>query len=360
MKKTILVTLLILVVSLLTNAQDTKLYQTKYTLEPQGLVYYRLPDNFKFSNAYAKERYTKLESLLNTYMGFVKLDTAIAGFTYTNSDNYYNNAETYISMAMLGDKTINRDVYSDEIKWYKKYNSDKLLRYKAIKDSIAIENHAKRKEQERIEDSIQTAVISKKQENDNQTTNYYADKSNPYGKLENNLNGISYDYRLRSFTTFRGLDINFCSIRFDGYLQSEFGLAYKNSSQTVTSRTTRFVPKVSSGNEYILVKYNFQNQKNILGYIQTEDSTYNIVTSVEITGTKNLIINLFLNFWQPLQTKIGGYKIGEVASKEFYSDRVALIGVSASIAKISIQKGNMSMDYFKTFGINAPKNTKTN
>jgi hypothetical protein len=357
MKKTLLLTSLLLTVFIFSNAQDPKLYQTKYTLEPQGLTYYRLPDNFKFSNSYAKERYMKLENLLNTYMGFVKLDTAINGFTYTNSDNYYINAETYISMAMIADKNINRDVYNDELKWYKKYNSDKLSRYKEIKDSLSLVAQTKRKEEKRIEDSIQSAT-SPKQRDKEQSSNFYADKSNPYGKLENNLNGISYDYGLRSFTTFRGLDINFCSMRFDGYLQSDFGLAYKNSSQTPTSRTTRFVPKVSNGNEYILVKYNFQNQKNILGYIQTEDSTYDIVTSVEITGTKNLIIDLFLNFWQPLKTKIGGYKIGEIASKEFYSDRVLLIGLSSSAAKISIQKGNMSMNYYKTFGINAPKNSK--
>jgi hypothetical protein len=324
MKKTILLTLLILTVFIFSNAQDPKLYQTKYTLEPQGLTYYRLPDNFNFSNSYAKERYMKLENLLNAYMSFVKLDTAINGFTYTNSDNYYNNAETYISMAMIADKNINRDVYNDELKWYKKYNSDKLSRYKAIKDSLSLVAQTKREEEIRIEDSIQSATGTKQSDRE-QSSNFYADKSNPYGKLENNLNGISYSYGLRSFTTFRGLDINFCSTRFDGYLQNEFGLAYKSSSQTLTSRTIRFVPKVSSGNEYVLVKYNFQNQKNILGYIQTEDSTYDIVTNVEIIGTKNLIIDLFLTFWKPLQTKIGGYKIGEVASKEFYSDRVLLL-----------------------------------
>lgn len=183
----------------------------------------------------------------------------------------------------------------------------------------------------------------------------YADKTNPYRKLAQSLDGIGQSDGVRNFTTFRGLDVNFCNTRFSVYLQTNFALSYKSSVDTKTTTLIKYVPRVSSGSQYINVKYTFQNRKDILGYMKTEDGTYNIVTGVEITGSKALIVNLFLMYWKPLQTTIGGYKIGEVASKQFYSDKVSLIGITASTAKITIQQGNTTMDYNATYGINAPK-----
>ncbi len=186
----------------------------------------------------------------------------------------------------------------------------------------------------------------------------YADTTRPYEKLENNLDGISYNCRIRSFTTFRGLDMNFSQMRFSGYLQSEYGLAYKSSSNGKNVLTLKFVPKVSTGNEYVITKYFFTNRKDILGCYRTENNTYDIIDNVEIIGTKNLIVDIFLKFWCPIKTVVRGYKIGEVAFKEFYSDRIVLMGISASTAKIVIKKGNMTIDYYSAFGIGAPKKLK--
>jgi|GEM_PF-4135904 len=183
----------------------------------------------------------------------------------------------------------------------------------------------------------------------------YADKTNPYAKLEQSLNGIGNASYVRDFTTFRGLDFNFSQARFSAYLQDQFNLTYIKSVDSKNAISIQFKPKVTTSNEYMNVKYVFENRKDLLGYYKTEDNTYKILTSVEITGTKKMIIDLFLSYWKPLQTTLGIYKIGEVANKEFWNDKIVLYGLSATLAKIAIQKGNTTMDYYKTFGVNAPK-----
>ncbi len=191
------------------------------------------------------------------------------------------------------------------------------------------------------------------------TDSLYADKAKPYLTLQNNLDIIAFDCGNRDFTTFIGLDINFSQMRISSYLQDEFGWTYKSDKYAGKTFTVRFVPKATSKNEFIEAKYFYTNRADILGYYKTEDNTYDLIDKVEITGTKGNIIELFLKYWCPIKTTLGAYKIGEIAFKEFYSDRVTLVGISANVSKIVIGKSNATMDYYKTFGVNAPKAPKS-
>ena len=83
----------------------------------------------------------------------------------------------------------------------------------------------------------------------------------------------------------------------------------------------------------------------------TDDGMCNIITKCEITGSADLIINLFLSYW-PQKIKLGGYNQGEIAHFQLMGDRVAIFGISApNIYKIIISEDNVHFDYYSTFNI---------
>ncbi len=176
------------------------------------------------------------------------------------------------------------------------------------------------------------------------------EKDNPYDLLERSL--YAFSKTNRDLAVFRKTDYNYCSPRLSSYLQSNMGLSSKDFKISKTEVTEKFIPKVSNGNEYLTVKY-FVTTRNDIAGIYSSDEVM-IVDSLEITGTANIVIKLFLNYWSQ-GVKIGGYKQGDIAFKEILADYITISGINPNLYKIKITKGNMDIDYETTYGINKKK-----
>jgi hypothetical protein len=173
-------------------------------------------------------------------------------------------------------------------------------------------------------------------------------KEKPYDVLRRSLLGVSKN---PNFTVFRNVDYNFANSSFTWYLQEEMRLASKADTSTNTLITETYIPKASSKKEYLKVSYHITIKHNIEGLYSSDD--VNIIDSVEIVGTSNLVIDLFVNYWNDKIT-IGGNKTGEIASRQFFGDHVSLIKMPNNLCKILISKGNMDVNYETTYGINKP------
>jgi len=174
----------------------------------------------------------------------------------------------------------------------------------------------------------------------------------PYDKLQRSLLAFSNN---RLLTVFLKLDHLFVTINFSSYLQSDMGLASKEFKVSESKMIEKFIPKVSKNQEYLKVEYSIVKKTDIIGAFKT--NTVNIITGVEITGSPDLVVRLFLNYW-PGDVNFTGYKKGEIATKQLLGDHIALSGVATNNYKIVIKKGNMDVDYESTFGINKKKNTQ--
>lgn len=173
---------------------------------------------------------------------------------------------------------------------------------------------------------------------------------NPYDKLQRSLYAFSNGNR--HLTVFRKTDYNFSSPSLSMYLQTRMRLASKDFKYGKTQISETFIPKASKDSEYIKVTYFIENKTDIIGYVPSD--YVSIINSVEIVGTPDLIVNLFLNYWSG-KIKLKGYKKGVIASKELLSDFISIVGVTPSRYKITITKGNMDVNYKTTYGINQPK-----
>ena len=176
-------------------------------------------------------------------------------------------------------------------------------------------------------------------------------EKNPYRNFEINLDIMSKNLQSGYFTIFRGVDVNFTDARFSRYLQ-EIGLTIDDKSVVFrpTKISVKYRPKVSStGNEYVIVNYTIKKDTEKVPYIT--GAPCNIIQKVEITGTADIIIRIFIHYWDFKMT-IGGYKRGEIASYQTLGDYVVLSGTDKpGICKITISKGSIDADYYTTFNI---------
>lgn len=160
----------------------------------------------------------------------------------------------------------------------------------------------------------------------------------------------------RYFTVFCDIDLDLASNRLGLYLQDN-GLTYDdNGNKTTQNKVTyKFVPKVSTKGEYMSITYTFNENKSLLSYATAVTGSYSPcypIKSVEIIGTKDIVLSLYLNYWGLKNLKIGGYKGNETSYNEYMGDYIAFTPVSNKIGKINITKrDNIEMNYYKNFKI---------
>lgn len=166
-----------------------------------------------------------------------------------------------------------------------------------------------------------------------------------YQLLERQLDALS---SVPDFTVFRKLDYNFVVSRFGLYLQLTKGMAYKDQQRKDNTIIDTNVPGISiKKEEYLRVIYTVEEHPDWVGAFG-EGVTE--IKEVEIIGDPDLVIQLFVSYWRTKiyeEIPINGY----ITSKEVMSDYVVLSAVAPNEYKITITKGNMEMNYAKTFGL---------
>lgn len=171
-----------------------------------------------------------------------------------------------------------------------------------------------------------------------------------YDKLERNLDGVG-GMQVGWFTVFTNLDVNFADARFSRFLQnSKFAMTVDNKSVKLspTYFSMKYVPRVSSKTEWINVYYKLNRTKDREGLYQSDDGKTAIITEVEISGTPELILKLFLYYWQ-YKMNVEDNKPGELAQYSVMGDRVSLSHVNSELAVITITQE--AFDYNESFGI---------
>ena len=176
-------------------------------------------------------------------------------------------------------------------------------------------------------------------------------KENPYNAFGINLDIMAKNLFPNLFTVFYGVDVNFADSRLSRYLQGS-GLTIEDKSVvfTPTKIAMKYIARVSStGKEYLTVNYVIKEDKTKVPYI--EGAPCYIIERVEITGDADIVIRIFVQYWDFKMT-IGGYKRGELASYQVMGDYVILFGTNKpNVCKITIGKGNIEADYYTTFKI---------
>lgn len=151
-------------------------------------------------------------------------------------------------------------------------------------------------------------------------------QNNNYNKFEQGLDGIG-ELNQGWFTTFCNIDMNFASGRFHRYLEnSRFNLTFDDNYTKVVpykSMQFRFVPRVSSKTEYIDIKYTFEQSDKYEPWMSSDDGKIVLIKRVDITGTPELILNIFLDYWH-FKLNIEGYKQNEIANFNVLGDFIAL------------------------------------
>lgn len=246
--------------------------------------------------------------------------------------------------------------------WPIKYYQTELNKYADYNEWLNIKCQNEKRTQDSIKqlklDSVELIVQKQKQLDIEQKkqTEYVEKQSDPYQIIKRHLDGIS-EVGYGTFTYFRGLDYNFASTRFQVYLQDEYmnltpDPRFKSKGKP-NQYCLRFVPHVSTEDEFLKVIFNFEKRKGYVSYYPIyKDGSSDIITSVEMIGTIDIMIKLFINYW-PSRIKLGGYKIGEIAHYQIMGDYVSLVGVSTKICKILITHGNIEANYYTTFKIKA-------
>ncbi|MFV0397350.1 MAG: hypothetical protein ACK5JU_04960 [Bacteroidales bacterium] len=177
-------------------------------------------------------------------------------------------------------------------------------------------------------------------------------RSTPYGRLSLNLDGISNSYG--RFTVFCNLDVEFANSRFSRFLQDDRLALTTDDSHRVSTETElsiKFIPRVSTKTEYIIVKYQLERTSKYKGFYNTSlDGKVKLIKKVEITGTPELILNLFLSYWN-YRLNAEDNKIGELANYNVMGDRISLTRLSVKTSKITITPKRFN--YSEAFGINA-------
>lgn len=173
---------------------------------------------------------------------------------------------------------------------------------------------------------------------------------NGYDKLERNLNGVG-GIQAGWFTVFCNLDVNFSNMRFTRFLEdSKFAMTIDDTSVkfSPTEFSMKYVPRVSSKTEYLTVHYTLEQTSKHKGAYETDDGKTALIKRVEITGTPELILNLFLYYWQ-YKMNVEDNKDGELANYNVMGDRVSLVRLNRNSSKITITP--KEFDYKESFGI---------
>jgi len=261
-----------------------------------------------------------------------------------------NSIKTYIGYIGKADADWVTEFYLKEYNVYIAYQQNYQDKQKeihsralAIQDSTNKVNRDIALKQKAINENIKQLAEQKKQvEKDS-----IALAENPYLYLDRNLWSAA-DHHL--LTVFCGVDINFANWRLSSYMQEKLRVTSVDYKTTSTNIIEKYVPKISTENEYIKVNYFVVKKKQKPAYPNV-DGLCNTITKCEITGTADLILDLFLSYW-PQRITFGGYKQGEIAHFQFMGDRVSLYGVSPPRTyKILITEDNVHFDYYKTFDI---------
>lgn len=227
----------------------------------------------------------------------------------------------------------------------KQRDAERAALQKEKDDKAAVLKALKEKETAEFKKQDETQKISK-----SEPLVDSLEKENPYDVLQRSL--YAFSKTNRNLALFRNMDFNYAGPQLSGYLQSDMGMASKSFKISATDVTETFIPKVSSNNEYLTVKYLVTKRTDIIGIYESDEVM--IINSVDISGTPHLIAQLFLNYW-PRTVKIGGYKQGDIAFKELLGDYITISGVTPKLYKIKITKGNMDVNYETTYGINKKK-----
>lgn len=172
-----------------------------------------------------------------------------------------------------------------------------------------------------------------------------------YDKLDRNLDGVG-DMRAGWFTVFCNLDMNYADARFSRFLQnSKFGMTIDDTSVkfSPTSFSMKYVPRVSSKTEYIIVNYQLERTSKYKGVYESEDGKVALIKKVEITGTPELILNLFISYWR-YKMNVEDNKTGEIANYNVMGDWISLNCINAKSSKITITP--KEFNYTESFGIN--------
>lgn len=331
MKK--IITILLIFVSLFLNAQNNIFRLNLSEKEKIKKINPNLVMSF----------YLVENELENNKKIIAKNETNIYNPNINLIDQYYRNNELTEKEITKIETIICRVCYENEWKSQQDAKNNLILKISKKKDSIDELIIQKHKIEQRIKDSILTSSKDEIKVLKNDT-------ENPYDLLQRSL--YAFSKTNRSLAVFRKMDYNYAALQLTSYLQLDMGLASKTFKIGITDVTETFIPKVSKGNESLTLKYFVTKRKDIIGIYEADEIM--IINSLEITGTPSLIIELFLNYW-PQSAKIGGYKQGDLAYKELLGDYITVIGISPKLYKIKISKGNMDLDYEKTYGINKKK-----
>lgn len=148
------------------------------------------------------------------------------------------------------------------------------------------------------------------------------------------------------FSVFRGIDINYVRPRFDLYLQEIMHLHFASK----TKSKNKITDKYTHDQEYLNVVYTYERHEDLVGALGDGLSQ---VTHVEITGSRDLITRLFVKYWdEKINFEGPKNKKGIYATKQFLNDKIVLEFKTPTQYKITIIKGNFTIDYNGTYGIN--------
>lgn len=262
-----------------------------------------------------------------------------------------------------------KQIRQDKIE--KSKNEKRLKKEKQFIDSVwnahEIKKQILKKKQDsiyKIKDSIQKIKFMeeqklKKEKDSLLKIQLKKNEPNPklYDTFRQSLYGMSKN---RFFTLFRGIDYNFINFKFSFFLQEDYMNLTPTNDYIVKENyiSQKYIPVVSSKNEYLKVKFNLIPHTDIIGYFASEygdeEEKVYLVDSVEITGTTQLIIKLFTVYWNKKIT-IGGTKKGEIAHIQYLNDYVSLFRIDHNTCKITITKGNITANYNEIYGINPKK-----
>jgi len=173
---------------------------------------------------------------------------------------------------------------------------------------------------------------------------------NPYALFEQAMDGHSHVGYGR-FTIFCGIDLNVANPRLSGFIEN-MGLANDDSGfkWDASGMQLKFVPRASSNNDYILIRYKTTERENFPSRYKSEDGLTSVIDMVIIEGSPDIIVRVFVKYW-PIDFKIGGYKKGEIAHYVFMGDHISLVGVSPQKYQIKITPGNLKVDYISSYKI---------
>lgn len=170
-----------------------------------------------------------------------------------------------------------------------------------------------------------------------------------YDKLELNLNNTP-PYENNFITPFYGLDVFFSSKRIALFIVNKLQYSLVDIIPKGYILIEKFEPAISYKGEknFLNIKYYLKDGDGFPVYSKSVGKCY-ITDKVEITGTSDVIMNLFVRYWQS-PMKLGGSKLGEIAHYRLMGDYISLQRSSPHLCKIIITKNpNMDMEYYKLF-----------